>query len=53
MKYSFCGKPVLINAFNDVYDRNGRYLGKCVKTTEYEKYLVGPGNKGPIELIEN
>lgn len=48
MKYTFNGRPVVINHFNEVYDRNGNALGVCVKTPNFEHYLVGEKNKGPI-----
>lgn len=51
MKYLFCGRPIIINTFGEVYDRNGNCLGKDIKTPEFEHYLVGTANKGPITQI--
>jgi hypothetical protein len=51
MKYTFCDKPVTIDVYDYVYDQNGNCLGKDIHTPEFEHYLIGTSNKGPIQII--
>ena len=53
--YSFCGKPVLLGPDGvykpDANGRRGKWLGHLY-TDEYgTKYVLGPENKGKLDII--
>ena len=52
MKYTFCDEPITIDKDDCVYDQNGNCLGKDIHTQEFEHYLIGTSNKGPIQIIQ-
>lgn len=49
--YSFCGKSVILRN-GDVYDTNGKLLGRLYTDRAGESYVLGFDHKGPIKYDE-